>query len=64
MPDEKKTSRFIFSAQPSLLAKVDQWRGQQPGVPTRAEAVRRLIILGLFAKNVEIPVPWLKEDEL
>lgn len=47
MPDEKKTSRFIFSAEPSLLEKVDRWRAKQPGVPTRAEAVRRLILKGL-----------------
>jgi hypothetical protein len=43
MPDEKKTSRFIFSAPPSLLARIDRWRAQQPGVPTRAEAVRQLL---------------------
>jgi hypothetical protein len=43
MPDEKKTSRFIFSAEPSFLAKIDKWRAQQPDLPTRAEAVRRLI---------------------
>lgn len=47
MSDEKKTARFIFSAEPSLFAKVDKWRGKQPGVPTRAEAVRRLILKGL-----------------
>jgi hypothetical protein len=47
MSDEKKTSRFIFSAEPSLLARIDKWRGKQPGVPTRAEAVRRLILKAL-----------------
>lgn len=47
MPAEKKTARFIFSSEPSLLAKVDKWRAKQPGVPTRAEAVRRLILKGL-----------------
>lgn len=47
MPDEKKSVRFIFSAEPSLLAKVDKWRAKQPGLPSRAEAVRRLILKGL-----------------
>lgn len=47
MPDELKTSRFIFSAEPSLLAAIDEWRSKQPGVPTRAEAVRTLLRLAL-----------------
>lgn len=47
MPDEKKTSRFIFSAEPSLLARIDKWRAKQPDLPTRAEAVRRLITQAL-----------------
>lgn len=41
--DEKKSARFIFSAEPSLLEAIDEWRAKQPGVPTRAEAVRRLV---------------------
>jgi hypothetical protein len=44
---ERKSFRFIFSAEPSLIAKVDKWRGKQPGVPTRAEAVRRLLLKAL-----------------
>lgn len=47
MKPELKSVRFIFSAEPSLIEKVDKWRGKQPGVPTRAEAVRRLILKGL-----------------
>lgn len=47
MQNEKKTSRFIFSAEPSLLAAIDTWRAKQPDIPTRAEAVRRLIRGGL-----------------
>jgi metal-responsive CopG/Arc/MetJ family transcriptional regulator len=44
---ELKTSRFMFSAEPSLLERVDKWRAKQPGLPSRAEAVRRLIVKSL-----------------
>lgn len=33
--------------QPALLAAVDEWRKEQPDLPTRPEAVRRLVELGL-----------------
>jgi hypothetical protein len=49
MTKEKKTARFIFSAEPSLLARIDKWRARQPGLPSRAEAVRRLILNALEA---------------
>jgi hypothetical protein len=49
MTKEKKTARFIFSAEPSLLARIDKWRARQPGLPSRAEAVRRLILKALEA---------------
>jgi hypothetical protein len=29
------------------LDKIDQWRAKQPGIPSRAEAIRRLVELGL-----------------
>jgi metal-responsive CopG/Arc/MetJ family transcriptional regulator len=47
MAREKKSARFIFSAEPSLLQKIDKWRAKQNGLPSRAEAVRRLIIKAL-----------------
>jgi hypothetical protein len=50
MTPERKSVRFIFSAEPSLIAKVDKWRGKQPGVPSRAEAVRRLLLKALGDK--------------
>jgi hypothetical protein len=52
MAQEKKTARFIFSAEPSLIAKIDKWRAKQPGVPTRAEAVRRLIVRALNPEKI------------
>jgi hypothetical protein len=37
----------MFSAEPSLIARIDKWRARQPDVPSRAEAVRRLIVKAL-----------------
>jgi len=37
----------------SELARLDRWRATQPNLPTRPEAIRRLIELGLeAAKNI------------
>jgi hypothetical protein len=44
---EPKTDRFIFSAPPSLIRRLDDWRRRQDDLPSRAEAVRRLIEEGL-----------------
>lgn len=52
MAKELKTARFIFSAEPSLLAKVDKWRAKQAGLPSRAEAVRRLIMRSLETEKI------------
>lgn len=38
----------MFSIEPSLLARIDKWRGSQVDVPSRAlEAVRRLVKIAL-----------------
>jgi hypothetical protein len=45
--------RFEMKAPPGWLELVDQWRAQQSGIPPRAEAIRRLVELGLAAaKNL------------
>lgn len=36
--------------QPVLLAAIDDWRKAQPDLPTRPEAVRRLVETGLGEK--------------
>jgi hypothetical protein len=42
----------VVRMQPQLLAVLDAWIGkQQPPFPTRPEAVRRLVELGLKAKG-------------
>jgi hypothetical protein len=38
-------------ASPEFLKAVDEWRAKQEDKPSRAEAVRRLVDLGLKAKT-------------
>jgi len=51
-PRAKETGTLVgvrFQADP--LASLDQWRAKQPGIPSRAEAIRRLVEIGLKAKG-------------
>lgn len=47
----------------AFLEKIDRWRGSQPGVPSKTEAVRRLVERGLaveemtFASKVAPDIP-------
>jgi hypothetical protein len=41
--------------QPELSAPLDDWRRKQADLPSRAEAIRRLVELGLKAKKREAP---------
>ena len=47
-----KSERFEMRLSPELIAQLDQWRREQPDLPPRAEAVRRLIELGLIGSAV------------
>ena len=38
--------------QTDLLEAIDQWRRVQPDLPTRPEAVRRLVERGIFYKSI------------
>ena len=46
---ERKPTRFELRLPPELGDEIDAWRRQQPDLPSRAEAARRLIELGLQA---------------
>lgn len=37
--------------QPELAVPLDEWRRRQQDLPSRAEAIRRLVELGLKAKG-------------
>lgn len=45
----QKTERFEMRFDPSTLERVDNWRSRQADLPSRAEAVRRLMETGLAA---------------
>jgi uncharacterized protein YfbU (UPF0304 family) len=42
-----KTERFEMRLDPVILERVDSWRSEQTDLPTRSEAVRRLLEAGL-----------------
>lgn len=46
---QQKTERFEMRLDPGTLEKVDDWRSRQADLPSRAEAVRRLMETGLAA---------------
>ena len=43
----EKDARFEMRASAAWLKGVDGWRRKQPDLPGRAEAIRRLVALGL-----------------
>lgn len=47
---ELKTKRFEMVAPPEWIALVDDWRRVQPELPSRAEAIRRLVEVALKAR--------------
>lgn len=40
-----------MSVEPSFLDRVDDWRRKQPDLPSRAEAIRRLVEKGLHERT-------------
>jgi hypothetical protein len=47
------TPMMGFRAPPVLRSAIVTWANKQPDVPTLSEATRRLVELGLKAKNVK-----------
>ena len=47
----EQTERLEMRVSKDFLAMVDEWRRRQPDIPARAEAIRRLVELGLKAKR-------------
>jgi len=48
---ERHSTRVHLMMSASELEAVHDWRRRQPDLPARAEAIRRLIQLGLTAKT-------------
>jgi hypothetical protein len=42
---------MVARLQPELAALLDSWRREQPDLPSRPEAIRRLVELGLKTKG-------------
>ena len=38
-----KTERFEMRLDPEMIERIDRWRREQPDLPGRAEAMRRLV---------------------
>lgn len=55
MPDGPKTERVTTMMASSEVKAVDDWRRQHPDLPSRSEAIRRLIELGLDAAKQREP---------
>ncbi|MCJ2189150.1 hypothetical protein [Novosphingobium beihaiensis] len=43
MTKEKKDQRIPIMMSVTEVARIDDWRSKQPGIPSRAEAIRRLV---------------------
>lgn len=50
-----KTERFEMRLDPSTLERLDNWRSEQADLPSRAEAVRRLVEQGLGSGSRKQP---------
>jgi metal-responsive CopG/Arc/MetJ family transcriptional regulator len=52
MPKPKRfPNKVLIGFSDEHLKSLDQWRRKQEDMPTRSEAIRRLVELGLKAKN-------------
>jgi hypothetical protein len=49
-PDAKPTHRVHIYMPRDQIRAIDSWRGVQEGVPSRAEAIRRLVEIALKAE--------------
>lgn len=46
-----KTERFEMRLELEMIERIDNWRRKQSDLPTRAEAIRRLVDFGLTANT-------------
>ena len=47
MADAKKDQRIPVMMSLPEVARIDEWRSKQSGIPSRSEAIRRLVEAGL-----------------
>lgn len=46
----EKAERLEMRVSVEFLGKIDDWRRKQPDLPSRAEAIRQLVELGLIRR--------------
>ena len=51
MADDKKDQRIPVMMSADEVSAIDEWRRRHPALPSRSEAIRRLVELGLKAKG-------------
>ena len=51
MADELKDLRVPVMMSVADVSAIDEWRRRQPDLPSRSEAIRRLVEIGLKAKK-------------
>jgi hypothetical protein len=51
MAEQKKDQRIPIMMTVAEVSRIDEWRAKQPGIPSRAEAIRRLVQSGLTAEG-------------
>ena len=51
MADELKDLRVPVMMSVADVSAIDEWRRRQPDLPSRSEAIRRLVELGLKSKG-------------
>jgi len=49
-PSEQRTDRYQMRVSPTFIKEIDDWRRQQPDLPSRNEAIFRLTALALEAE--------------
>ena len=48
---DPKDATFQMRVSEAFLKSIDDWRRKQPDIPGRADAIRRLVEMGLKAKG-------------
>jgi hypothetical protein len=51
MTDDKKDQRIPVMMSTDEVGAIDEWRRRHPDLPSRSEAIRQLVELGLKAKK-------------
>jgi hypothetical protein len=54
LSEADKMVQLMIRVAPGMIVRLDNWRRVQADIPGRAEAVRRLVDIGLKAKQTSV----------